>query len=853
MHILLLLISALIIPTAASAIPVTGVSGQITDAKTGEPMPYVSVVFLGSQIGTLSDEDGIFYIENTQGFNTLSVSMLGYETYILPVKANTLTENVKIQLSPDAYNLQAVVVKPKRGRDAAYRKKGNPAVELVENVIKHKKDNRVESREHYKVDTYEKLIMALDQFDFDFDSSRFWRNFKFIEKYVDTAQFKSTPVLTVSLRETLADRYYQDRPRREKTYVRAKRMQGLDDVLDKEGMATNLDAMFTRADIFDDDMEVMLNRFVSPLSSSMATNYYKYYISDTLMVDGLQCIDLTFVPFNSESYSFTGHLYVVNDSTYAVKKYSLNVPAHINLNFVSNLAIEENYERLDNGLWAPVEKNTFTRFYIFKKMRQLYAHQKVLYGKYDFETPYPDSLFTAGTDEAQAENARSFTKPEWVYMRPVPLSTKESVIDSLIVEIKRIPRVNTIVKAGETLISNYIPTTSERKNSYWDFGPFTNMLSYNTLEGVRLRIGGMTTSRLNNRNFLVGYAAFGTRDLRLKYNATFVHSFNDKDWHPYESLRNNLSFTAAYDADVPGQSFALLDRDHILMSSFSDKPYQYVRKFQLKYEKEWASRISIETAASWENNEAAGLLSYKRMGGSGALESVKSFNSWEWYGTLRFAPGEPLSVSRMGKNNVFNLAKDAPVVSLTHRMGYFDNQYFYNRTDIVAEKRFWLSSFGHIDASFQTGIVWNKVPLPKLYIPQTSQSFLLSPNAFNMMRPMEFVMDQYAALFATYYLKGWILNRIPLINRLKLREVVSFNALVGTLSQDNNPLYGTPGLYALPDHTRLMTRTPYMEFTVGLENIFKFIRIDYVRRLTYTEGLPSAQKNGIKFTFRFTL
>jgi len=843
----------LLLPSQLLAGPVTKVSGRILDAQNGDPMPFVSVIFLGSQIGTMSDDNGNFTLENDKGFVTLSFQMLGYETYVLPVTANKETTDLVIKMSPDVYNLQSVVVKPKRGRDAAYKKKGNPAVELVKKVIAHKDQNRVKNAEHYSVDTYEKLILALDKFEVNFDSSRFWRNFKFIEKYVDTAQFKSTPVLTVSLKETQAQDFYQQKPRREHRLVKAKRIQGVEDILDKEGLATNLDAMFTQADIFDDNLEVMLNRFVSPLSSSLATNYYKYYISDTLKVDGKECIDLTFVPFNSESYSFTGHLYVVNDSTYAVKKYSLNIPAHINLNFVSHLAIEESFEQAENGLWTPVEKNTFARFYIFKKMRQVYAHQKVLYGDYDFQQQMPPHLAASVNKETVADNARSYTKEQWTAMRPQPLSSKESVIDSLMVEIRRVPRFNAILNTGEILLSNYIPTSKDRKASKFDFGPFTNTLSYNNQEGVRIRVGGMTTSNLTPRNFLLGYVAFGTKDLRLKYNATYIHSFTPKKYHPYESLRNALYLSASYDATVLGQTFAVLDRDHIMMSSFVDKPMQYVRKFEARYEKEWESRISIATSLGWERNEAAGLLSYNRIGADGIGQPKPSFDAVEWMGELRFAPGEPLSSNRMGKNSPFNLSKDAPIVSLTHRMGFFDNQYFYNRTDIVAEKRFWLSSFGHIDASLQTGIIWNRVPFPKLYIPTANQSFLLSPNAFNMMRPMEFVMDQYAALFATYYLKGWILNRIPLVNKLKLREVVSFNMLVGTLSQQNNPYYGTEGLYSLPPDTKLMTRVPYMEFTVGLENIFKFIRVDYVRRISYLDGLTEGQKHGIKFTFRFTL
>ena len=230
-----------------------------------------------------------------------------------------------------------------------------------------------------------------------------------------------------------------------------------------------------------------------------------------------------------------------------------------------------------------------------------------------------------------------------------------------------------------------------------------------------------------------------------------------------------------------------------------------------------------------------------------------AFNDFGWTLRLRFAPGEPLFSNRLGKESPITLAKDAPIVSLTHTTGWFDNRFFYNKTEFSAQKRIWLSSFGHIDASLTTGFIWNRVPLPKLFAPNANPSILLVGDAFNLMKPMEFVMDQYAEVFATYYLKGWILNRIPLINRLKLREVVSFRAITGSLSEKNNPLFGSEGLYALPDGTRMMTKIPYMEYSVGLENILKFIRIDYIRRISYTEGLTEAEKHGFKISFRFTI
>ena len=838
----------------------TSVSGVVTDAQTGEPMPYVSVIFPGTQIGTMTDDQGNFHIESSRTFSNVSFIMMGYETYILNIKRGT-TRDAKVKMNPDTYGIQSVIVKPKRRRDRVYRRRGNPAVELVKNVIAHKAENHVKSTEGYKVENYEKLIMSLDKFDVNFDSSRFWRKFSFLEKYVDTAQFKSTPVLTVSLRENLSDTWYQRDPKRTRTWVERRRSLGLDEPLDGGGLTTNIQAIFADSDIFDDNMDVLLNRFVSPLSSSLATSYYKYYISDTLMVDGVKCIDLTFVPFNSESYSFTGHLYVVADSTYALKRYSLGIPAHINLNFVSNLAIEENFEKMPNGTWASQEKNTFARFYIFQWMRQLYAHKKIVHSNYDFtQTHIPDSLLSQPDEVIKNPD---WWRPDdwWIPRRPVALTSKESILDSLLTDIYSVPSLRRTASLIESLGSEYFPTTpldrqanpEDRKRSKFDIGPITHTFHYNTLEGFRVRLGGMTTAKLNKQNFLNGYVAFGFKDLRPKGELTYIHTFEPKDFHPFEPLRHTLSFTASYEVEAPGQSFELIDRDNILMSNFGPQPLQYVRRFQVKYDREWLSRISVNARLRADRIWPAGTLSYQRIGTGGALENVPFFDDVNAMFRLRFAPGEPLFSNRLGKESPITLAKDAPIVSLSHTIGRFDHRFWYNKTEFSAQKRIWLSSFGHIDAEVSTGFIWNRVPLPNLFTPNANPSILLLGNAYNLMQPMEFVMDQYAEFFATYYLKGWILNRIPLLNKLKLREVVSFRAITGSLSEKNNPFFGTEGLYMLPDGCKLMTKVPYMEYSIGLENIFKFLRVDYIRRISYTEGLTEAQKNGFKISFRVSL
>lgn len=851
---LMLLLSAFSAVELCAQAPTTKACGVVVDAKTGEPVMFANIFFAGTQIGTISDVNGHFEISNDKGYSSLVFQYLSYKTTIVNLKPNRDNE-LRVEMQAEEFMLNTIVVTP--GKKEKYSKKNNPAVDLVRNVIQHKHDNRPVGEEEYKLSAYEKLVMSLDKFDFDLDSSRFWRNFSFIEDYLDTSMLNNTPVLTVSLRETIYDEYYRRSSHDTKKVVHLKNMQGVDKVLDREGLGANLESMLQSMDIFSDNMEILLNSFVSPLSSSLATAYYKYFILDTVQISGHTCVDLGFIPMNSESFGFTGHLYVDTDGSYALRKYSLNVPAKINLNFVSNLSVEQEYSELSNGILVPTKADTYVNFFLFKNMRQIYAHQTKIVDNYDFDVPDEEMEWAMDIqgDVLTMPDANRIPKQQWVEMRPIPLSPKEALMDSLVVELERVPRFRNVVKTAEVLVSGYIPTSKQRTQSRFDFGPVYSFASWNSLEGIRLRVGGMTTANLNENWFANGYLAFGTRDLRLKYNVTGIYSFAKKDYHAYESFRNAFYVSSRYDVEVPGQMYEIFERDNIFMSLNVGMPLvnmQYVAENKIMYEKEWPNRVSIKTWIAHENNEAAGALRYMRYEDDDVLMPVSAFNDLKYGFTFRFAPGEPLFNNRMGRSSLFNLSNDAPVFSFSHVIGYiFEERCLYNTTEFKAQKRFWLSSFGHIDLTLDAGIQWNKVPFPRLFIPMTNQSLFLQPTAFNMMRPMEFLTDQYVSLHATYYLKGWILNRIPIIKKAKLREVVSFSALYGSLSAKNNPMLSPEGLYEFPEGAGVIGRYPYMEMSVGVENIFKFIRVDYVRRLNYLDA-PNVKKNGVRLSFRFT-
>ena len=867
----------------------TGISGVVVDGDTGETLPFVQIFFLKSatgkgtvpsEVGTTSDLDGNFSLSNSAGYTTLQFQMLGYKTEILTLRKGQNRKDVKVKLTPDVYGLQDIVVTPKhRKRD--YKRKGNPAVELIKNVIARKDSFCVRTVDQYTANTYSRMSFALDNVNINWEKP-FWRNFRFIEKYIDTTGVY--PNITISIREHLNEEYYQRKPHREKKILQTKRIFGVEDLVSTGSFQENINAIFKDVDINDNSMNLLFNRFVSPLSSSLAVTFYQYYIMDTILVDGYPCIDLAFVPVNSESYGFTGHLYIVNDSTYRLKKYAINIPPDINLNFVSNFSIEHSYKQLSNGLWAPDRTSTYAKFYVLNNTRGILARQTKIYTKWDLETPIAKETFSSLTAEEVDINDSTATRlgaAAFDTLRPEPLTWYESSVYDLVREVTESPKMASLIATANAFGSEFIATTPARDldDSKFDFGPIYNFVSWNMLEGVRLRVGGTGTAKLHDQFFFRGYVAFGTTDLRPKYNATLVYTFNKHRNQPYDGLRHHIQLMAQYDVEEPGQTTDVIRRDHILMSIPTSTPTlgfaQYVFHAKLEYMKEWRNKLSIKGGFDFSNNEAAGALRYNRLQWTMNADStwystsspIGSYRNYEGFVEFQYSPGSRVYIDRMGVESPFAIDKDAPTIRLTHYVGYMDdrhnggNGHIYNRTEVMFDKRFWFSAFGHLDLRVQTGMIWQQVPFTHLYIPQTSTSIFLAQRAFNQMKPMEFLTDEYVALYATYYFKGWLLNRIPGINKLKLRGVVSFSGIYGGLTKKNNPYLETNnGLYDFPQNATfdnngyfLAGRTsspigklPYMEITAGFENILKFIRIDYIRRITYNDyELPyMVQKTG---------
>ena len=837
----------LIISGIAANAQMHSVGGVVIDSVTNKPMEYIAVYFEKTSSGCVTNYDGEFFLTDDSGRNILVVDAIGYKTRRIALSSNKMS-GLKIKMQPESIKLDGAVVKPKREK---YKKKENPAIELIRNVIANKGQNRIESKEYFKSDYHEKLTLSLDDYNPDLEKKK---KLSFVQEHIDTSEITGKPILTFSIREKICDYYYRKSPKAEKTVQKAGRHIGLDEDLDRNGgLTSTLDQLFTGVDIFDNEIAFIANRFVSPISSTLATSYYKYYIMDTVSVDNVPCIDLAFVPYNSQSFGFTGRLYITTDGKYSIKKVQLNFPSSSNINWIDKLRIDQTFQQTEEGLWALTREDSYVNLTIMEGSQGIFAHQTRSFDNFvtDEELLADNPAYKIDGPTKVLPGAKLQDEEYWKANRITSLTNRELAIEKVTQDFKENTNITFWTKAIDIFVSEWIPSGKSKEVSKFDIGPVLSFVSWDHIEGWRARVGGMTTANLNDRWFANGYLAYGFKDQKVKGNIELTHSFVEKEYHKNEKPINNLTFSYTYDLFSP----ETIGEQHDIVTSFKTKSavkYQYIQKIKLNYEKQWfnslRSNLWIEndtynpaTEFTPEGLPANGTLFYRLQGSSDPLAYIHDFRVTELGASLRWAPGERVfnAVSQRA-----NIDKDTPIFTLTHRIGTagYDggewnfgktgNSFIYNSTQLEIFKRFRISIAGFLDAKVTAGKVWDQVPYNLLMMPASNQSFSYRRETFHTMNALEFVTDQYVQANLTWHMKGLFLNRIPLLKKLKLREIVCYNIAYGSLTDKNNPALNPGRLFELPEGTTaLVGNKPYMEIGAGLENIFQLFRVVYFYRI----------------------
>lgn len=845
----------------------TGISAQIhgviTDAATGDTLLYPSASYKGHHVAVSGNAMGEYSIARHEGWQ-LTFSAVGYKSKTFKITSGTPSV-LNVKLRPDTKQLNEIVVKSKRGR---YSRKNNPAVELMKRVIAAKKHTDLQNHDYLQYTKYQKLTCAINDINTADIDSGFISKRRWLLDQIETCPYNDKLILPISVNETVTQHIYRKNPRSEKQIIKGESATGINQLIQTgDILNVGMKDVFTDIDIYDDQIRLLQYPFTSPIGKD-AISFYRFYIEDTVYVDRDLCYHLQFIPNNQQDFGFRGELFILADSSLHVKRCNLTIPKNSGVNFVENMQIKQEYSKLPNGEWALSVDDLFIELKISNLLSKVLVMRTTRLSDYAFDE-LPKQLFKGKTKERREANAQMRDEAFWNKYRGVELTKSESTMDAFVHRIEQIKGFKYIIFGAKALIENYVETGDQNKPSKVDIGPVNTMITKNFIDGFRTRISAQTTANLNKHWFLSGYLAHGWHSKKTYYKGELTYSFNKKDYLPREFPKRTLTFTSTYDISSPSDKFIHTDKDNVFTAfkwATVDKMMFYNRQQLLfEYEHEWGIKTSV--GFKTEQNEAAGRLFFNKLS-SGTTFSIPDnivagdqlhngkIRTTELSFRLTLAPGRTY-INTKQRRTPINL--DAPELMVGHTIGLknvLGGEYRYNYTEATLFKRFWMKSWGKIDAHIKAGAQWNRVPYPLLIMPAANLSYIVQDEAFNLINNMEFLNDRFASLDVGWDMNGKIFNRIPLLKKLKWREYFGVKCLWGQLTDKNNPLLpenaGNANLMQFPEGCYMMDpKRPYVELIAGVHNIFKLLHVEFVHRCNYTY-LPTCTRNSVRFMLRMT-
>ncbi|PLW95544.1 MAG: hypothetical protein C0592_00015 [Marinilabiliales bacterium] len=810
----LFLILILIGFSASSIAQKTRILGTITDSITGKPLPLVSIAIQGTSAGTSTDFEGSFQLESNIDADSLLISCVGYHSQIIPVKKGQFQE-VFIALVPKNITLNEVIILPGE----------NPAEILLKKVIAAKEKNNPGSVEHYEVEVYNKIQIDANNID-DMQDRRSMRKFQWIFEYADTSMVNGKVYLPIFITESVSKLYFRKSPKSKREFIEAVRVSGVEN----ESVGQYLGNMYQNINIYDNHVSVFEKNFVSPIAG-FGLAYYKYYLVDSTFIDSDWCYKIMFTPRRKQELTFSGEMWI-HDSTFAVKQYEMRIVRDANINFVNDMVIEKEFCRVDGYQWMPSKEKLLVDFNVFQQNQKntlgFYGHKSTSFENYILNQPKSSSFYNHPERVQLAEDA--YNKPEsyWIEIRHDTLSTEEQNIYTMVDSITDMP----VFKTWESLV--FMFTTGYLIWGNFEIGPYASMLSFNEIEGTRFRFGIRTSNAFSKKIMPSAYIAYGTRDETIKYGGGFI-------WMLDKNPRRLFETTYKHDMEQLGMSHNGFREDYILASFLTRNPpdkLTMVDEFKARYEHEWFTGFSnsIQFVKKDIFPIQDSVFNFGEGGNSFQREQIRT--SYISLG-MRFAYKEKYLYGEFDRTS---MGTTYPVFQIRYDLGIKDlwgADYSYHKLEVNIEDWFNVGSLGWSKYVIDAGKIWGTLPYPFLQLHAGNETYFYDEFAFNTMNYFEFVSDEWVSLSYTHHFDGLFLNRIPLMRKLKWREVVWAKGLVGNLSEKNRNYSQFPGgMYTLNE--------PYLEAGAGVENIFKFLRFDAVWRLNYHDH-PDIAKFQVMF------
>lgn len=804
-----------------SAVPLYGqkttVRGSVVDAETKEPIPFVNIVFQNSTSGAITDNLGLYYLETYKPSDSLVASCMGYNTVQVPIKKGA-SQQINFSLNPDTLFIEEVVVTPGK----------NPAFEILDKISKRKKYNNPDRFASYEYKAYNKLRLDMNNINDEFKDRLVIKNFQFVFNNMDSSEVFGKNYLPILISESVSRLYSQKNPSVEREVIEAFKVSGIEN----NTISQFSGKMYQQFNVYDNFMTLFEPGFVSPIAD-FGRVYYKYILEDSATIDNSWCYKISFKPKRKMERTFFGYFWVA-DTSFAIKKVQLRVSPDVNINFLNDLIAIKDFSKLNDSVWFLSSEELLLDFYVTDKTTGFFGHKTSIIEDVKVNIPLPDSIVNLRTDTYVDEESIKKDSSYWNNNRSTELSEEDEGVYQMVDSVIQVPMYKRIYSLAELLIDYYYVLGPI------ELGPYYTYYSHNPIEGHRLRLGGRTTSTLSKKVRFSGHVAYGTADNLLKYGIGYEYIIN-------RNPRISTGASFYHDIRQLGKSENAFLDDNILTTILRRNPnykMTLVDQYNLYFEREWFQGFSNTLTFRQQTIYQADSVPFIIDDEIGDSRELERLISSEVTLSTHFAYREKFL---LGNFDHLSIGSVYPAIDLDLTYGpkgLFNSQYEYFKVKLQVSDKVEINPIGYLRYRITGGKIFGTLPYPLLKLHEGNETYAYDPLAFNMMNYYEFVSDEYLIFFAEHHFQGFFLNRIPLLRRLGLREVITGNLLFGNLNSKHQDVMNFPnGLHSLTK--------PYYEASVGIENILQLFRIDAMWRFSYLDN-PNIKAFGIRVFMQLT-
>lgn len=806
----------------------TKVSGVILD-DAKQPVSYATVAFKNSAEGVIADENGKFYLESKKTYTTLAVSFVGYKDKDIELSGE---HNYDLKIVLENSN-EIAEVKVYGGKTS---KKNNPAIDILRKIWERKKKNGLRQFNHYQYDKYEKIEFDINSIDSAFMKSKIFKNVEFIFQHVDTSAITGKNFLPIFINETMSKVYGDNEKSRTKDVLQANKYSGFGNA-NNDGVNAFLKDLYADYDIYNNYLKFFDKDFVSPLSRT-GIQVYNYVLADSTFIDKKWCYNIVYYPRRKNELTFKGDFWV-NDSTFAIKSINMEASKSANINWVRDIYIEQEFDVLNDSVFLLKRDHMMTDFALTKKegSNGMYGKRTTMFKNHEFNQPKDDKFYREDVNKFDKE---VYTKTDdyWEENRFESLNSNEKGIYEMLDTLKTVPKIKRFYNLVSILGSGYIQVGK------FDIGPIFSTLGYNDVEGQRVRFGGRTYFGANDPWRIQGYTAYGFKDDKVKYGINARVMLNKKNRF-IVSLGNRrdveqIGVSLTTSNDVLGRSFA----SSSFFSSGTNNKLTNVNLTNLGFEIEPVKNLVLESSFSYRTlSSASSEFKLDYFTDNTYTTTSDNITQSEVNFLINYTPKRKMVGYGVDRIDV-DLNYPRFFVSYSQGLkGVFDSDFNYSKLQLYYRQPLLIGGFGRLFSTLEIGKTFGAVPLSLMGVIPGNQSYFIIDNTYNLLNYYDFVADQYTSLHLEHNFNGKLFARVPLLRKLNWREIIGVKAVYGSVSDENIALNASGQSYQAPVDG-------YYEYSAGIGNIFKVMRIDGAWRGSYF-NVPDARKFTIRVGFGF--